>query len=153
MLLVVDRQPNYFCAMGDKIDELRKFAIKHKDKPCEFDKATNSREQGRIVGYNTRNGLIIVRVHKDFGWRRTNNYYKNLEWCSQSYNVKVGDRSKQLSSKVRIEEYGKVIKICDTINEAAEFLNISRGVITSGFNRNRGKHSSLIHNKYLVYYD
>lgn len=69
MLLVVDRQPNYFCAMGDKIDEARKFAIKHKGKPCEFDKATNGKEQGRIVGYNTRNGLIIVRVHKDFGWR------------------------------------------------------------------------------------
>lgn len=55
--------------MGDKIDEARKFAIKHKGKPCEFDKATN-REHGRIVGYNTINGLIIVRVHKDFGWRR-----------------------------------------------------------------------------------
>lgn len=68
MLLVVDRQPNYFCAMGDKIDELRKFAIKHKGKPCEFDKVTNGKEQGRVVGYNTRNGLIIVRVHKDLGW-------------------------------------------------------------------------------------
>ena len=55
--------------MGDKIDEARKFAIKHKGKPCEFNKATNGKEQGRIVGYNTRNGLIIVRVHKDFGWR------------------------------------------------------------------------------------
>lgn len=70
MLLVVDRQPNYFCVMGDKIDEARKFAIKHKCKPCEFNKATNGKEQGRVVGYNTRNGLIIVRVHKDFGWRR-----------------------------------------------------------------------------------
>lgn len=69
MLLVVDRQPNYFCAMGDKIDEACKFAIKHKGKPCEFNKATNGKEQGRVVGYNTRNGLIIVRVHKDFGWR------------------------------------------------------------------------------------
>lgn len=72
MLLAVDRQPNYFCAMGDKIDEARKFAIKHKSKPCEFDKVTNGKEQGRVVGYNTRNGLIIVRVHKDFGWREMN---------------------------------------------------------------------------------
>lgn len=68
MLLVVDRQPNYFCAMGDKIGEARKFAIKHKGKPCEFNKATNGKEQGRVVGYNMRNGLIIVRVHKYFGW-------------------------------------------------------------------------------------
>lgn len=70
MLLVVDRQPNYFCVMGDKIDEARKFAIKRKGKPCEFNKVTNGKEQGRVVRYNTRNGLIIVRVHKDFGWRR-----------------------------------------------------------------------------------
>lgn len=68
MLLVVDRQPNYFCVMEDKIDEARKFAIKHKGKPCEFNKATNGKNQGRVVGYNTRNGLIIVRVHNDFGW-------------------------------------------------------------------------------------
>lgn len=68
MLLVVDHQQNYSCAMGDKIDEVHKFAIKHKGKPCEFDKVTNGREQGRVVGYNKRNGLVIVRVHKDFGW-------------------------------------------------------------------------------------
>lgn len=68
MLLVVDHQQNYSCAMGDKIDKVHKFAIKHKGKPCEFDKVTNGREQGRVVGYNKRNGLVIVRVHKDFGW-------------------------------------------------------------------------------------
>ena len=55
--------------MGDKIDKARKFAIKHKGKPCEFNKVINCKDQGRVVGYNTRNGLIIVRVHKDFGWR------------------------------------------------------------------------------------
>lgn len=68
MLLVVDRQLNYSYAMVDK-DRTCEFAIKNKGKPCEFDKATNNREHGRIVGYNTRNGLIIVRVDKDFGWR------------------------------------------------------------------------------------
>lgn len=45
MLLVVDRQLNYFCVMGDKIDEARKFAIKHKGKPCEFNKATNGKNK------------------------------------------------------------------------------------------------------------
>lgn len=44
MLLVVDHQQNYSCAMEDKIDEVRKFAIKHKGKPCEFNKATNGKE-------------------------------------------------------------------------------------------------------------
>lgn len=55
--------------MEDNINKVRKFAIKHKGKRCEFNKTTNGGETGRIVGYNTRNGLIIVRVHKDFGWR------------------------------------------------------------------------------------
>lgn len=68
MLLVVDRQLNYFYAMEDRINEARKVVIKHKGKPCEFNKATDSKEQGRVVGYNKRNGLVIVRVHKDFGW-------------------------------------------------------------------------------------
>lgn len=54
--------------MGDKIDKARKFAIKHKGKPCEFNKTTNGGEQGRVVGYNKINGLVIVRVHEDFGW-------------------------------------------------------------------------------------
>ena len=31
-------------------------------------KLTNSKKQGRVVGYNKRNCLVIVRVHEDFGW-------------------------------------------------------------------------------------
>lgn len=76
MLLVVDHQQNYSYVMEDDVNIsssivcsiARNFAIKHKGKPCEFNKATNGKEQGRVVGYNTRNGLIIVRVSKDFGW-------------------------------------------------------------------------------------
>ena len=73
MLLVVDRQLNYFYAMEDKIDKARKFVIKHKGKPCEFYKTTtNGREQGRVVGYNIRNGLVIVRTDGTFGWAHFN---------------------------------------------------------------------------------
>lgn len=76
MLLVVDHQQNYSYVMEDDVNIsrsivcsiARNFAIKHKGKLCEFNKATNGKEQGRVVGYNTRNGLVIVRVHKDFGW-------------------------------------------------------------------------------------
>lgn len=68
MLLVVDHQQNYSCAMGDKDNKARKFAIKYKGKSCEFDKAINVKEQGRVVGYNTRNSLVIVRVRKNLGW-------------------------------------------------------------------------------------
>lgn len=56
--------------MEDRIDKVRKFAIEHKGKSCEFNKTANGGEQGRVVGYNKRSGLVIVRVHKDFGWHR-----------------------------------------------------------------------------------
>lgn len=77
MSLVVDHQQNYSYAMENDVNIsrgtvcsiARNFAIKHKGKLCEFNKATNGKEQGRVVGYNTRNGLVIVRVYKDFGWR------------------------------------------------------------------------------------
>lgn len=68
MLLVVDHQQNYSYVMEDKDNKARKFAIKYKGKPCEFNKATNGKEQGRVVGYNTRNGLVIVRTDRTFGW-------------------------------------------------------------------------------------
>lgn len=68
MLLVVDHQQNYSCAMEDKDNKARKFAIKYKGKFCEFIIPNGNREQGRVVGYNTRNGLVIVRVRKGFGW-------------------------------------------------------------------------------------
>lgn len=67
MLLVVDHQQNYSYVMEDK-DEARKFAIKHKGKTCKFIRPNDDREKGRIVGYNIRNGLIIVRTDGTFGW-------------------------------------------------------------------------------------
>lgn len=67
MLLVVDHQQNCFCVMEDK-DEARKFAIKHKGKTCKFIRPNDDREKGRVVGYNIRNGLIIVRTDGTFGW-------------------------------------------------------------------------------------
>lgn len=69
MLLVVDHQQNYSCVMEDKYNKARKFAIKYKGKSCEFIRPNDNREKGRVVGYNIRNGLVIVRVHEDFGWR------------------------------------------------------------------------------------
>ncbi len=56
--------------MEDKDNKARKFAIKYKGKSCEFIIPNDSREKGRVVGYNIKNGFVIVRVHKDFGWRR-----------------------------------------------------------------------------------
>lgn len=72
MLLVVDHQQNYSCAMEDKDNKARKFAIKYKGKSCEFIGLDDNREKGRVVGYNIRNGLVIVRVRKDFGWHIIN---------------------------------------------------------------------------------
>lgn len=68
MLLVVDHQQNYSCVMEDKDNKARKFAIKYKGKSCEFIRPNNNREKGRVVGYNIRNGLVIVRIDGTFGW-------------------------------------------------------------------------------------
>lgn len=68
MLLVVDHQQNYSCAMEDKDNKARKFAIKYKGKSCEFIRPNDNREKGRVVGYNIRNGLVIVRTDGTFGW-------------------------------------------------------------------------------------
>lgn len=69
MLLVVDHQQNYSCVMEDKDNKARKLAIKYKGKSCEFIRPNNNnREKGRVVGYNIRNGFVIVRIHEDFGW-------------------------------------------------------------------------------------
>lgn len=68
MLLVVDHQQNYSCAMEDEDNKARKFAIKYKGKSCEFIRPNDNREKGRVVGYNIRNGLVIVRTDGTFGW-------------------------------------------------------------------------------------
>lgn len=75
MLLVVDHQQNYSCAMEDKDNKTRKFAIKYKGKSCEFIRPNDNREKGRVVGYNIRNGLVIVRTDGTFGWT----YFNELE--------------------------------------------------------------------------
>ena len=68
MLLAVDHQQNYSCVMEDKDNKARKFAIKYKGKSCEFIRPNDNREKGRVVGYNIRNGFIIVRTDGTFGW-------------------------------------------------------------------------------------
>lgn len=59
--------------MEDKNNKARKFAIKHKGKLCEFIRPGGNREKGRVVGYNTRIGLVIVRIDGMFGWSFFNN--------------------------------------------------------------------------------
>lgn len=69
MLLVVDHQQNYSYVMEDKVNKARKFAIKYKGKSCEFIGLHDNREKGRVVGYNIRNGHVIVRTDGTFGWK------------------------------------------------------------------------------------
>lgn len=66
MLLVVDHQQNYSYALEDK-NEAREFAIKYKGKACEY--VNGDKEKGRVVGYNTKNNLVIIRTDGRFGWQ------------------------------------------------------------------------------------
>ena len=58
--------------MEDKDNKGRKFAIKYKGKSCEFIRSNDNREKGCVVGYNIRNGFVIVRTDGTFGWEHFN---------------------------------------------------------------------------------
>jgi hypothetical protein len=58
--------------MEDKDNKAREFAIKYKGKSCEFIRPNDNREKGRVVGYNIRNGFVIVRTDGTFGWTHFN---------------------------------------------------------------------------------
>jgi hypothetical protein len=71
-----------------------------------------------------------------------NNHYTNLEWVTQKENIQK--RSKDTSHKKRIvqmDKEGKVVKIFNTINEAAEEVCVDRTTISKvivGVNQTAG---------------
>ena len=60
-----------------------------------------------------------------------NNYYKNLEWVTQKENIQK--QSKDTTHKkrvVQLDENGKVLKVFDTVVQAAESVNLERTSIS-----------------------
>ena len=72
--------------------------------------------------------------HKDEN--RKNNHFKNLEWCTYSYNNTYGNRLEKFKNTKNKEIYqyeldGSLIKVWESIKQAAEHLNISNsGIVT-----------------------
>lgn len=71
-----------------------------------------------------------------------NNYYKNLEWVTQKENV--NKQTKDTTHKKRIIQKdldGNVIKVFETVNEAANTIGINRttiGKVLTGVNKTAG---------------
>ena len=63
-----------------------------------------------------------------------NNYFANLEWCDNNYNLNYGTHNKNMSKTLskRINQYsldGQLIKSWDTINDASTELKCSKAFI------------------------
>lgn len=90
--------------------------------------------------------------HKDEN--KINNCVDNLEWCSAEYNTNYGTCIKRRSEKqknvprknqykqVVIYKNNELIKICDSVNSASEFLNCKPSQISDHIH-NPERHKSV----------
>lgn len=67
---------------------------------------------------------------------KTNNCVDNLEWCTHSYNTHYGTGIKRMGERhrskvVQIDLDNKIVKVWDSIKEAALNLNISKQGISA----------------------
>ena len=85
-------------------------------------------------GHNTVN-------HKDEN--KHNNNASNLEWCNHSYNMKYAGgglrRVKSRMKKVDIVKDGQLVKRCESIHEAADFIGTQATSISACCRHVRGR--------------
>lgn len=87
------------------------------------------------------NNLPIIN-HKDEN--KQNNYYKNLEWCNNSYNMLYSDVGKRSAEKSAIPVYcydlnGNLLYLFPSGKEAGRQLNFADGNINDCINHKRRK--------------
>jgi len=132
---------------------------------CDENKKRHFYQIHRLVGFafveGYQEGLIIN--HKDE--IKSNNYFKNLEWCTHKYNANYGNRNKKVSLSLKGKNVGKYIGknnklsirvVClttleyfDCITEATKYFNIkgSRSHISRCCKKSNKRHSAGKHPK------
>lgn len=71
--------------------------------------------------------------HKDEN--KYNNVAKNLEWCTNKYNINYGNAQKKKGTQqirynvIQKDDFGNIIKIWKCASEVAETLNVNKGTI------------------------
>ena len=93
------------------------------------------------------NNLPVIN-HKD--GNRQNNHVDNLEWCTQSYNVKKGKRVEELRKPCKLYKFSTFIKEFPSIIDAAKYLNVTPACIFNSLKRNGYKESGAILRKYFI---
>lgn len=83
--------------------------------------------------------------HKDED--KVNNYFKNLEWCSQAYNNSYGTRLQRVFEKlskpiVQLDKKGNFLKEYKSISEAARLTGISQSYLSIRCNHKKGHKSA-----------
>lgn len=76
---------------------------------------------------------------------KTNNSSRNLEWCSAQYNSNYGTRNERIKTKLSVPvaqftKDGKLIKIWNSISDAAKYFNASTTIYISRVcNKEKGR--------------
>lgn len=79
---------------------------------------------------------------------KSNNKVDNLEWCSREYNMRFGTARRRMSEKrghearnkksvLQIDDTGTVIKVFESITQAAREIGTSRTSISQSCNRRK----------------
>ena len=63
---------------------------------------------------------------------KANNVYTNLEWCDAKYNNNYGSKPSKFMKRVAmLSKNGELIRVFDSINEAARCCNVSPSTIST----------------------